>query len=351
MKDSDSKNLENLYEAMDGGSYPQYGSQYSISTPVIGTEELRSGYVDVPEDAGKESEKDDEDQEGESSLQKILDDLKDTIQRMEDKKKEREADELDTSLGESVVNEASPLQGFLSKAYSTAKSDPTGGLGTIAGGVLQGASALDDWARNSKKVKYVGFGDGEVKPEKGMMIQVPQELTGASIYVATVTATDPVRKTFAVKTVPDLKGKTPKFKVKLVTGGSQQTDAFTVDQNSKYRSWVTTNKKNSVIVGKTQKEDKGLELFNGQETVIQNRTYTYTKNGNRKFWSDDAGNVVTDKNLIYALNLHAISELKNKIKNAGTPTTTPAPTPPSAPTPRVPSPRPPAGSGVPLRTT
>jgi hypothetical protein len=351
MKDSDSKKLENLYEAMDGGSYPQYGSQYSISTPVIGTEELRSGYVDVPEDAGKESEKDDEDQEGESSLQKILDDLKDTIQRMEDKKKEREADEVDTSLGESVVNEASPLQSVLSKAYSTAKSDPTGGLDTIAGGVLQGAHDLYELAKGRKRVKYVGFGDGEIKPEKNMMIQVPQELTGSSKYVAKVIAVDEKRKTFEVKTVPDKNGKTPKFKVKLVTGGSQQVDQFTVDQNSKYRSWVTTTEKNSIIVGKTSKEDKGLQLFNGQETVIQNRTYTYTKIGNRKFWSDDAGNAVTDKNLIYALHAHAISELKNKIKNAGTPPKAPTSTPPVAPTPRVPSPRPPAGSGVPLRIT
>ena len=100
MDSKDLKKISLLYEDLAGKEMPQYGSQAPISSSVMGTETLRSGYVDVPESG--EQEKDDEDQVGEKPWERLIDDIKDTIGKIENRIKADEIDDADLSLKESV---------------------------------------------------------------------------------------------------------------------------------------------------------------------------------------------------------------------------------------------------------
>jgi hypothetical protein len=124
MKDSDSKSLEALYESvklvkedMEGRPMAQYGSHSpSQTSSVIGTEPLTKAEIELPANAGEESEHDAEDQDTEDNLLKLLDTIKDTINDYEDKKQLRFNKELE----ESTVNEG--VLGSIGKGIaSTAK--------------------------------------------------------------------------------------------------------------------------------------------------------------------------------------------------------------------------------------
>ena len=96
MRDSDRKSLELIYEDMEGRPMAQYGSN-SAAQPshVIGTEPMVQSEVEVPEDAGDKRESDDEEMDNESNLDKLLSDIKDTINSYEDKKQLRFNKELE----------------------------------------------------------------------------------------------------------------------------------------------------------------------------------------------------------------------------------------------------------------
>lgn len=98
MKDLDSDKLRLIYEDLSGGDYPQYGSSSPISTAVMGTEDLRSAYVDVPEEAGNQSSKDDEDMESDSPLQKAVDEIRNLLNKIENKQEEESIVDLDESV-------------------------------------------------------------------------------------------------------------------------------------------------------------------------------------------------------------------------------------------------------------
>jgi hypothetical protein len=131
MRDKDSKNLESIYESVKllkedeaGRPYPAYGSNAaSGSTPVMGTEPLIQRDVELPYDANEESDYDDEDDEGLTPLQKLLNDIKNTINDYEYNKQLRFNKELEE---ESYVNEA--------------LSDIIGGAANFAGGAIGGAA-------------------------------------------------------------------------------------------------------------------------------------------------------------------------------------------------------------------
>jgi hypothetical protein len=68
----------------------------------MGTEDLRSAYVDVPEEAGNQSSKDDEDMESDSPLQKAVDEIRNLLNKIENKQEEESI----VDLGESVLGQA-----------------------------------------------------------------------------------------------------------------------------------------------------------------------------------------------------------------------------------------------------
>jgi len=107
MKDLDSHKLRLIYEDLTGADYPQYGSSSPISTAVMGTEDLRSAYVDVPEKAGNQSSKDDEDMEGDSPLQKAVDEIRNLLNKIENKQEEENIVDLDESVLTQVLGAAS----------------------------------------------------------------------------------------------------------------------------------------------------------------------------------------------------------------------------------------------------
>lgn len=193
MRDSDSKKIELIYEAMDGGSYPQYGSNAPIVVAPMGTENLNSAYVDIP-NAAKEHDVDPEELEGESPLVKVLDELRNTIRKYEDRKKERESIELDKELEESTINEAGLLGGIANTAGSFIR-----GAKDPASAVKNAYGYWQDKNKKSEGTVSVGFDEKkieaktEIKPERGMAIVSPQGVK------ATVIDINEPNKEFTVK--------------------------------------------------------------------------------------------------------------------------------------------------------
>jgi len=93
--DKDNTKLEKLYEDLSDQNIPQYGSVAPIVVTPMGTETLKSAYVEVPEDADTYHESDDEDSESKSKLEDILSNLKDAIIKAEDKIKQRRINQLE----------------------------------------------------------------------------------------------------------------------------------------------------------------------------------------------------------------------------------------------------------------
>ena len=96
MRNKDQKNLENIYEDLSGYDIPQYGSEAPIVSQPMGAETLKSKYVEVPEDQEKET--DDEDEEVEDSMGKLIDDIQDKIRSYLDKKQEKLQTKIDNEL-------------------------------------------------------------------------------------------------------------------------------------------------------------------------------------------------------------------------------------------------------------
>jgi hypothetical protein len=165
MNDKDSKNIELLYEDLAGNTMPQYGSNAPIVVAPIGTETLRSGTVEIPNVPEEEMEKDNEELENISPIAKVLEDLKNTIQKYEQKKKERMTKRINDVINQESVNiQEGILGGILA------------GAGTLAKGIKQGSStAFDpiragvDLIRKSESeepdaAKTVGYKDKQSKP-------------------------------------------------------------------------------------------------------------------------------------------------------------------------------------------
>lgn len=202
MDDKDLKKLKLVYEDLAGKEMPQYGSSSPISTPVIGTETLRSAYVEVPET--DEHEHDDEDEIGKPSYQKLIDNIKDTISDIEQKRKEKQLKEIDLKLGEEsfTINEA----GFLSGFYKGLTTDtPAETLGSAIGSIKQG---IADWYEKNKNRKELIIGS-ETNPATKCVKEIAILPSSAVIDEKTGVKMLPVGQ------VVDAYGKT-KFKIKLV---------------------------------------------------------------------------------------------------------------------------------------
>jgi len=89
MDRQDISNLQILLENLTGEDRPQYGSVAPLVVSPIGTESLRSAYVEIPDNPDKQEESDDESNETKTPLEKIISNIKDIISDIEEKKKSR----------------------------------------------------------------------------------------------------------------------------------------------------------------------------------------------------------------------------------------------------------------------
>lgn len=102
--------LQVLLENLTGEDRPQYGSVAPLVVSPMGTESLRSAYVEVPEDSGKHEDSDNESEETETSLEKIISNIKDIIADIEEKKKSRFSLETEGFLDSFVKAAQDPTQ-------------------------------------------------------------------------------------------------------------------------------------------------------------------------------------------------------------------------------------------------
>lgn len=116
--------LQVLLENLTGEDMPQYGSVAPLVVSPMGTESLRSAYVEVPEDSGKHEDSDDESEETETPLEKIISNIKDIIADIEEKKKSRFSLETEGFLDSFVKAAQDPTQVVdTTKAYIDRISD------------------------------------------------------------------------------------------------------------------------------------------------------------------------------------------------------------------------------------
>lgn len=116
--------LQVLLENLTGEDRPQYGSVAPLVVSPMGTESLRSAYVEVPEDSGKHEDSDDESGETETPLEKIISNIKDIIADIEEKKKSRFSLETEGFLDSFVKAAQDPTQVVdTTKAYIDRISD------------------------------------------------------------------------------------------------------------------------------------------------------------------------------------------------------------------------------------
>jgi hypothetical protein len=164
MIDNDSKELKLIYEEMSGDPQAAYGSNAaSMPVAVMGTEPLVQRDVEVPEDAGEESVTYDEDADSETPLETILNNVKETIRKYEERKQQRFESELEESF---LLEE--PITSFLGGFASGVKAGSHGSL-------LKAKEALDKLnAENKKKGKKGALniiGENDVKPIEGAFVK------------------------------------------------------------------------------------------------------------------------------------------------------------------------------------
>jgi hypothetical protein len=156
-------NLQILLEDLGGANFPQYGSVSPINLPVVGTEGLRDGYVRIPDIHNEietdkvEKDKDDEDQETETPLERIIDNIKETIRDIEEKRKNRFTLETENF-----------VSGFVSGAMK-----PGEVVQRVANADL--GKAIDELKYNEKPKTPIGYGEGQKKPKVGQNISLSQE--------------------------------------------------------------------------------------------------------------------------------------------------------------------------------
>lgn len=157
MDNSDVRNLARLVEDLNGYNTPQYASNSPMIVPAgVGT--LKSAYVEVPEDDKEKDQKDDEDQESETPIQKLIDDIKDTIQSYEDKKERRE--QVDLKLEEGYI-----LNEFVSGFMKGLNQGPTAAV--EAGKDFASSFKKDNEEKNYKFSTLIG---PKNPPKKGEYI-------------------------------------------------------------------------------------------------------------------------------------------------------------------------------------
>lgn len=171
----DLKKLKLIYEDMEGRPMAQYGNNDGPSQPshVIGTETLTQRQVQLPKDANERSEKDDEDQEGESSFKKILDGINQTIRKYEQRKKARFDDSLVEV--EDELHENTIIQEFVGDfigGFSKGIGAGSYGSGVNFARELQSYNKKlkSDAEKNKSKNGLKIIGENNVKPEIGLYV-------------------------------------------------------------------------------------------------------------------------------------------------------------------------------------
>jgi hypothetical protein len=172
--EKDLRSLQLIYEDMEGRPMAQYGNDASGQpSHVIGTEPLIQRQVELPKDAGNESEKDDEDQNGETSFEKILDSINQTIRRYEQRKKARfddSIDDVDEELHENtIINEfVGGFVGGLSRGINA------GSYGSGANFVKElkgyGKKLKSDAEKNKNKSGLKIIGENDIKAKEGLYV-------------------------------------------------------------------------------------------------------------------------------------------------------------------------------------
>lgn len=160
MNNKDVSKLSLLYEDLAGEDRPQYAGQAGVMVAPIGTETMSDKYVEVPEVAGKDKDKDDEDLEDETDIEKILANIKDTIRKYEDKKSLRYEAELEEGFGSFVADVAG------SAATGLKSGDPVGHLADTAIGMIKKGSESEGLPVGSEKGP---------KPKEGLAVQLKNE--------------------------------------------------------------------------------------------------------------------------------------------------------------------------------
>jgi hypothetical protein len=170
----DLKKLKLIYEDMEGRPMAQYGNNDGPSQPshVIGTEPLTQRQVQLPKDANERSEKDDEDQEGESSFKKILDGINQTIRKYEQRKKARfdySLDEVEDELHENTIIQefVGDFIGGFSKGIGAGSYGSGVNFAKELGGYTKSLKDKAEKERGKNKNNLKIIGENNIKPEVG----------------------------------------------------------------------------------------------------------------------------------------------------------------------------------------
>lgn len=259
MRDKDSKKIEVLYENLAGNTLPEYGSNAPLVVAPMGTENLRSGVIEIPFVSDEERDKDNDEIENMSPIKRILEDLKETIKKIESRNKERMTKKINQ-----VINQESTIQeGILGGVLQG-----VAGAGVVAKGLKQGSSSFDpirttiDLMKRADKEsptgsKTVGYGDKQETPVLNKQIV----LSDSSDVIAKIIAVDKKSNRFTVELQGSFyfaKDKSGKIGYTIINLTNENKDkvqskydlvkTLEVGQNTKFPNWFYYTG-NSVTVG------------------------------------------------------------------------------------------------------
>jgi hypothetical protein len=309
MRDKDSKKIEILYEDLAGNTFPQYGSNAPLVVAPMGTENLRSGVIEVPHVPNDEKDKTNEEIETMSPIKKILEDLRDTIKKIELRNKERMTRKINR-----VINQESTIrEGILGGALQG-----LAGAGVVARGIKQGSTSFDpvrttvDLLKRSEKEsstgsKTIGFGDKQKKP----ILNKDIVLSDSSDVVGKIVSIDKKSNRFTVELqgnfyfAKDKSGKIGYTIINLTNDNKDKIQSkydlvktLEVGQNTKFPNWFYYTGNTSTIGTGTSTVTPSTNASQQRSSVLNNEKNIKPVNGSTYEGMDPTGS----RRVVYTYN-------------------------------------------------